>query len=116
MNQFKLIFFSLVFSLPLPTAVLASPQDYSDSLTQITNVNRLKDVSPTDWAYEALRSLSDRYNCLEGFPDDTYKGSQPLTRYQFAAGLNSCLNQIESLINSGKTISSQDAATLQRLS
>ena len=116
MNQLKLIFFSLVFSLSLPIAVLASPQDYSDSLTQITNVNRLKDVSPTDWAYEALRSLSDRYNCLGGFPDDTYRGSQPLTRYQFAAGLNSCLNQIESLINSGKTISSQDTATLQRLS
>ena len=93
--------------------------NYSESpdfLSQITNVNQLRDVSPTDWAYEALRSLSDRYGCIAGFSNNTYRGSQPLTRYEFAAGLNSCLNQIERLIAEGESVSSQDAATLQRLS
>ena len=70
------------------------------SIGQITNVNQLRDVAPTDWAYEALRSLVDRYGCISGFPNQTYRGSQPLTRYEFAAGLNSCLNQIERLIAS----------------
>ena len=37
--------------------------------SQVTHVNRLRDVSPTDWAYEALRSLSDRYGCILAFPD-----------------------------------------------
>ena len=69
--------------------------------SQVTNVNQLRDVSPTDWAYEALRSLVDRYGCISGFPNQTYRGSQPLTRYEFAAGLNSCLNQIERLIAAG---------------
>ncbi len=37
-------------------------------------------------------------DCLSGYPDGTYRGSQPLTRYEFAAGMNSCLNQVEKLI------------------
>ena len=85
-------------------------------LAQIPSVESLKDVYPTDWAYEALRGLSDRYSCISGFPDNTYRGTQPLTRYQFAAGLNSCLNQIERSIADGGSVSADDVATLQRLS
>ncbi len=103
----------------------------SNGMSQITNVQQLRDVSPTDWAYEALRSLVDRYGCISGFPkrtaqageetspdvsSQTYRGSQPLSRYEFAAGLNSCLNQIERLIASSQNVSSEDVATIQRLS
>ncbi|MGF1542657.1 MAG: S-layer protein, partial [Pleurocapsa sp.] len=45
-----------------------------NSLAQITNVSQLRDVSPGDWAYEALRSLVDRYGCISGFPNQTYQG------------------------------------------
>lgn len=84
--------------------------------SQVTNVNQLRDVSPTDWAYEALRSLVDRYGCISGFPNQTYRGNQPLTRYEFAAGLNSCLNQIERLIasNSGG-VDPEELETINRL-
>ena len=75
-----------------------------DSINQITNVNQLKDVSPTDWSYEALRSLSDRYGCVSGLPDGTYQGDRPITRNEFAAGLNSCFQQIERSINSSKQV------------
>lgn len=88
-------------------------QDNSQS--QVTNVNQLRDVSPTDWAYEALRSLVDRYGCISGFPNQTYRGSQPLTRYEFAAGLNSCLNQIERLIASQGSVGQEDLDTVNRL-
>ena len=115
MNRFGLTIIGIVFSLLLPAATLASTEDYTD-FGQVTNVNQLRDVSPTDWAYEALRSLSDRYGCIAGFPNNTYRGSQPMTRYEFAAGLNSCLNQIERLIASGENVSSQDVATIERLS
>ena len=87
-----------------------------NSMGQVTNVNQLQDVSPTDWAYEALRSLVDRYGCIAGFPDQTYWGNQPLTRYEFAAGLNSCLNQIERLIASQGSVSQEDLDTITRLS
>lgn len=53
------------------SGVWAAPEKhYSNSPTvaQITNVNQLRDVTPTDWAYEALRNLSDRYGCVVAFP------------------------------------------------
>ena len=85
-------------------------------LSQVTNVNQLRDVSPTDWAYEALRSLVDRYGCIAGYPNQTYRGNQALTRYEFAAGLNACLNQIERLIASTGSVSQEDLDTITRLS
>jgi hypothetical protein len=97
--------------------VRATPlNNYQDDLGQVTNVNQLRDVAATDWAYEALRSLVDRYGCIAGFPNQTYRGSQSLSRYEFAAGLNSCLNQIERLIASSESVSADDLATIERLS
>ena len=92
-----------------------NPSPTSNGLEQITNVNQLRDVAPTDWAYEALRSLVDRYGCISGFPNQTYKGSQPLSRYEFAAGLNSCLSQIERLIAGSDTVSGEDLSAIERL-
>lgn len=36
--------------------------------------------------------------CLSGYPDGTYKGDRLVTRYEFAAGLNACLNQVNQLL------------------
>ena len=91
-------------------------ESQNNSNSQVTNVNQLRDVSPTDWAYEALRSLVDRYGCIAGFPNQTYRGSQPLTRYEFAAGLNSCLNQIERLIAAQGSVGQEDLDAIARLS
>ncbi len=90
--------------------------DNPNGMSQINNVNQLRDVAPTGWAYEALRSLVDRYGCITGFPNQTYRGNQPLTRYEFAAGLNSCLSQIERLIASSDNVDQADLATIERLS
>ena len=67
------------------------------SLAQVNNVKQFRDVEPTDWTYEALRSLSDRYGCISGFPDGTYRGEQSVSRAEFAAGLNACLNRIDKI-------------------
>ena len=96
--------------------VTAEGEDADDPMNQVTNVNQLRDVSPTDWAYEALRSLVDRYGCIAGFPNQTYRGYQALSRYEFAAGLNSCLNQIERLIASSDAVVREDLDTINRLS
>ena len=99
-------------------SLLKQIQRYSvpenNALGQITNVSQLKGISPTDWSYEALRSLVDRYGCISGFRDRTFRGDRPLSRYEFAAGLNSCLNQIERLIVSSQ-INTGDLVTMQRL-
>ena len=86
-----------------------------DPFHQVTNVNQLRDVSPTDWAYEALRGLVDRYGCIVGYPDQAYRGNQALSRYEFAAGLNACLNQIERLIAASEAVIQEDLETIKRL-
>jgi BMFP domain-containing protein YqiC len=104
------------------TSVLEKINEYNDEnsadpLDQVTNVTQLTDVRPTDWAYEALRSLVERYGCIVGYPDRTYRGNRALSRYEFAAGLNACLNQIERLIASSTAdfVRKQDLDALQRL-
>jgi DNA uptake protein ComE-like DNA-binding protein len=89
----------------------------ADSIDQVTNVTQLSDVRPTDWAYEALRSLVERYGCIAGYPDGTFRGNRAMTRYEFAAGLNACLQQIERIVQGGgeNFVTKQDLETLQRL-
>jgi hypothetical protein len=67
-------------------------------LAQVTSVSELSDVQPGDWAFTALQRLVEEYGCLEGYPDRTYRGDRALTRYEFAAGLNACLDVVIQLI------------------
>jgi hypothetical protein len=90
---------------------------YSASQGQVTSVSQLKDVQPTDWAFQALQSLVERYGCIAGYPDGTFRGSRAMTRYEFAAGLNSCLDRVNELIASATAdlVTKQDLAVLQKL-
>lgn len=88
---------------------------YQGSMSQVTSVNQLRDVSPTAWAYEALRSLVERYGCIVGFPDRTFRGDRATTRWEFAAGLNACLNVMERLIQDGVGVLREDIDKLKRL-
>ena len=88
-----------------------------EPMEQVTSVSQLSDVKPGDWAFEALRSLVERYGCIAGYPDGTFRGNRALSRYEFAAGLNACLNQVERLIsaNVSNFVRKEDLVTLQRL-
>ncbi|PZD72953.1 S-layer protein SlpA [Acaryochloris thomasi RCC1774] len=66
----------------------------SDSTGQVTSVSQLSDVQPTDWAFQALQSLVERYGCIAGYPNGTFRGNRSATRYEMAAALNACLDQI----------------------
>jgi hypothetical protein len=70
-------------------------QAYTELLNQVTSINQFRDVSPNNWAYEALRNLVDNYGCIVGYPDRTFRGDRALTRNEFAAGLSACLTQLE---------------------
>lgn len=86
-------------------------------MDQVNSVSQLSDVQPTDWAFEALRSLVERYGCIAGYPNGTYRGNRAMTRYEFAAGLNACVNRVNELIVTGATnlVTKEDLATLQKL-
>ncbi len=94
-----------------------SGEESANPLDQVTNVTQLRDVSPNDWAFEALRSLVERYGCIAGYPDGTYRGNRAMSRYEFAAGLNACLQQVERIIRSSTEgfATKQDLAAIERL-
>ncbi len=99
---------------------LAQVGDYaseSTDLGQVTSVSQLRDVRPTDWAFQALQSLVERYGCIAGYPDGTFRGNRAMTRYEFAAGLNACLDRVNELIASATAdlVTQEDLAVLQRL-
>ncbi|MBW4642334.1 MAG: iron uptake porin [Goleter apudmare HA4340-LM2] len=89
----------------------------SNIQSQVTSVSQFSDVQPTDWAFQALQSLVERYGCIAGYPNGTYRGNRALTRYEFAAGLNACLDRVNELIATATAdlVTKQDLATLQRL-
>ncbi len=84
--------------------------------SQVTNISQLRDVSPRDWAFEALRNLVERYQCIAGYPDGTFQGNRPMTRFEFAAGLNACLRRIEALAgNNTAEVTRADLEAIRRL-
>jgi len=104
---------------PIPTwEELSQDSQENSAMEQVTSVSQLSDVRPNDWAYQALQSLVERYGCIAGYPDGTYRGDRTLTRYEFAVGLNACINRITIRIaNSTATdlVNREDLAKLQRL-
>ncbi|XFA72152.1 iron uptake porin [Thermosynechococcaceae cyanobacterium Okahandja] len=80
------------------------------SMGQVTSVSQLADVQPTDWAYQALASLVEKYGCIAGYPDGTFRGNRALSRFELAAALNACLDVV-----SDRFATKEDLATLQRL-
>lgn len=91
--------------------------DSDPSSPQVTSVSQLRDVQPTDWSFQALQSLVERYGCIAGYPDASYRGGRAMTRYEFAAGLNACLDRINELIGSATAdlVRKDDLATLSSL-
>jgi hypothetical protein len=103
--------------LPETGATASSLLDSPSNMSQVTSVSQLSDVQPTDWAFQALQSLVERYGCIAGYPDGTFKGNRALTRYEFAAGLNACLDRVNELIAAGTTglATKEDLETLRKL-
>ncbi len=98
-------------------AEIESVSDELQSIGAVTSVSQLSDVKPTDWAFQALQSLVERYGCIAGYPDKTYRGNRAMTRYEFAAGLNACMDRVNDLIaaSTADMVKKEDLAVLRKL-
>ncbi|WP_072622827.1 iron uptake porin [Spirulina major] len=95
-----------------------STEDTNNNLGQgVTDASQFRDVFPTDWAYTALDDLVRRYDCIKGYPDGSFRGNRALSRYEFAAGLNACVQQIERIIaeTTSELATRADLEVMQRL-
>jgi len=82
------------------------------SSEQVTSVKQFSDVQPTDWAYQALSNLVERYGCVAGYPNGTYGGGRAMTRYEAAALLNACLDRVTEVTDELKRLANEFAAEL----
>lgn len=106
---------TLLLSLPHPaiaethSPLIQTPSEET-SLSETPSVSELDDVKPTDWAFDALQSLLQRYGCLAGYPDGTFRGDRPAGRFEMVAALNACLNALE-----GNSVSPEDLETIRAI-
>ena len=87
-----------------------------DPMAQVRPVAALADVEPTDWAYQAVRSLVERYG-LRGYEDGTFRGDRALSRAEFAAAIARVLEQLQVLAQTTREqqVEPEDLATLRFL-
>ncbi|MFN5538443.1 MAG: iron uptake porin [Candidatus Melainabacteria bacterium] len=65
------------------------------AMANVTRVSELVDVDPNVWAYKALKELVEKYDVLEGYPDNTFRGNKPATRYELAQALYEVLKVVD---------------------
>ncbi|MEH2054611.1 MAG: iron uptake porin [Nostoc sp.] len=101
----------------LPTLKTSDRSVSNPAMEQVTSVSQLSDIKPTDWAFQALQSLVERYGVIAGYPNQTFQGNRAMTRYEFAAGLNAALARINELVSAGTSdlLRKEDLETLQKL-
>jgi Carbohydrate-selective porin, OprB family/S-layer homology domain len=94
-----------------------APERDQDPMAQVMTVIQLKDVRPSDWAFQALQTLVERYGVVVGYPDGTFRGDRIMTRNEFAAGLAAVFTALEErlLLNPRDGTARNDLATIRRL-
>ncbi|MFM7266089.1 MAG: iron uptake porin [Cyanobium sp.] len=91
------------FSVDGPQAALRSYADIA-ARNQVGSISQFNDVRPSDWAYQALRYLVERYGCVAGYADGTFSGGRQISRYEAAALLNACLDRVSEVTDELKRL------------
>ncbi|PSM47049.1 carbohydrate porin [Chroococcidiopsis sp. CCALA 051] len=90
--------------------------DISNGTISVTPVSQLADIRPTDWSFQALKSLYERYKLVIN-NDKIFQGNDSVTRYEFAAQLHVAIARLHAL-NAAKNaefVSQEDLSIIQRL-
>ncbi len=64
------------------------------TLPVLAQDTQFKDVPPDHWAASAVKEVVAK-GIMQGFPDGTFRGNQPVTRYELAVTLARFMRQVE---------------------
>ena len=81
-----------------------------DPSVQPPQIYVFSDLSPSAWAYNEVKQVSDRYQVMIGFPDGTFRGREELTRYQFAASASQTFPLVRELVEKTQERQEEEAA------
>jgi hypothetical protein len=79
---------------------------------QVTSISQFTDLRPTDWAYQALTNLVEKYGCVAGYPNGSFRGGQAMTRFEATALLNACLDRVTEVTDTLKRLMAEFAQEL----
>lgn len=79
------------------------------AIAQVTSMSQIADVSETDWYYQALQSMVERYGVLGVYPDGTFRANRPSTRGEIAGLISASLDTVVQSIDA----TTSDMATQQ---
>jgi hypothetical protein len=104
-----------------PTTVAAAPADTTAATsaatadaTDVAQAGPLSDVPLNSWAYDAVDQLA-KDGIIKGYPDGTFKGNRPMTRYEAAVLAYRAVDMIEAQITAGKAVEQTDIDAANKL-
>jgi len=103
---------SLAVVTPVQVADVVAATDAAAN--QVAQANPFSDVPENSWAYDAVRQLAAA-GLATGYPDNTFKGNRPMTRYEMAVLINRAVNAIQSKIAGGGTAKQSDLDAIKKL-
>jgi len=95
-------------------AVALAAASASDGGVQVAQANPFSDVPTNSWAYDAVRQLAAA-GLITGYPDNTFKGNRPMTRYEMAVLVNRAVNAIQSKMAGGGGVKQSDLDAIKKL-
>jgi guanyl-specific ribonuclease Sa len=86
----------------------------TSSATDVAQAGPLSDVPLNSWAYDAVNQLA-KDGIIKGYPDGTFKGNRPMTRYEAAVLAYRAVDMIEAQITAGKAVEKADIDAANKL-
>ena len=83
----------------------------STDSADVAQAGPLSDVPLNSWAYDAVDQLA-KDGIIKGYPDGTYKGNRPMTRYEAAVLAYRAVDMIEAQITAGKAVDAKLASDI----
>lgn len=99
---------------PLAATATAASTNAGTTSADVSQADSLADVPTSSWAYAAVQQLV-KDSIITGYPNGTFKGDRPLTRYEMAVAVNRAITFIQRQYEAQKTVSSEDLAAVRKL-
>ncbi len=96
------------------TSTVAPAADSNASSDDLAQAGPLSDVPLNSWAYDAVDQLA-KDGIIKGYPDGTYKGARPMTRYEAAVLAYRAVDMIEAQITANKAVAKADIDAANKL-
>lgn len=78
--------------------VLIESQGTAPALTRRDRVNSITDLPADHWATKAVSEIIDKYQIMDGYPDNTFRGGRRLTRYETAAVVREFIRYVDTYL------------------